>query len=392
MRTDHPTSQTKFKIRKRVPIALISILNTKEINKTFSSQAEVNNLNSMLKEAVEITQSNLPQGMIEELVLTMHSNGLAPYKKQDKSIDHPSSLYLEDATALYLTYSERNTTAKEYKERVQFFTGLLPELFKQLHLPTQVKEIKSSHLYILSQTIQKLPNRRIYKYRNMPIAKYVSLNITSDDYMLPDSVNKMIKRIRGFANYGKSTGLYSLVNTIPTVKVPDTDGKRIPLSIQDYQTLSKVLNPKAMLLFNVIYFSGLRPSEIHKATIDTITGVTTFNLTEPTSTLKTKASYRYVPVHKTLLPYLDEIKALTYPNIRAQSQVIAKTIRKVLPDPKGKSLYSARHSVVTNLINNGVPPERVSSIVGHSFSTTTMGVYFQGYQLSQLLEDINTLH
>lgn len=228
MRTNQATAQTKFKIRKRVPISLISILNTKEINKTFSSQAEVNHLNRILKEAVEITQSNLPQEMIEELVLTMHNNGLEPYKKQDKSLE-PSSLYLEDATALYLTYSERNTTAKEYKERVQFFTGLLPELFKQLHLPTQVKEIKSSHLYMLSQTIQKLPNRRIYKYRNMPIATYLSLNITADDYMLPDSVNKMIKRIRGFANYGKSTGLYSLVNTIPTVKVPDTDGKRIPL-------------------------------------------------------------------------------------------------------------------------------------------------------------------
>ena len=390
MRINPITSQTKFKIRKRVPISLISILNTKEINKTFSSQAEVNHLNRILKEAVEITQSNLPRGMIEELVLTMHNNGLEQYKKLDKSID--SSLYLVDAIALYLTYSKRNTTAKEYKERVQFFTGLLPELFKQLHLPTQVKEIKSSHLYMLSQTIQKLPNRRIYKYRNMPIATYLSLNITADDYMLPDSVNKMIKRIRGFANYGRLTGLYNLVNTIPTVKVPASDGKRIPLSTQDYQTLSKALNHKAMLLFNIIYFSGLRPSEIHKATIDTITGVIAFNLTEPTSALKTKSSYRYVPVHKTLLPYLDEIKALTYPNIRAQSQVIARTIRNVLPDPKGKSLYSARHSVVTNLINNGVPPERVSSIVGHSFSTTTMGVYFQGYKLSQLLEDINTLH
>jgi hypothetical protein len=43
------------------------------------------------------------------------------------------------------------------------------------------------------------------------------------------------------------------------------------------------------------------------------------------------------------------------------------------------------------LINKGVPPERVSELVGHAHKTMTMGTYFAGYSIVQLKVDIELL-
>ncbi len=371
------------KYRKRIPRSLISILNRKEIDKTFNTQAQADSLNKLLDEAVLIVSSGLPEEVSRELIL---KTGLKQYHKQLKSTV-PMPKYLSDVSALYLAYSKDNTTLNEYKVRLQFFTELLPELFKVCNIPLEVSKVTPHHLHLLSKRISKLPNRRLMKNRGLTIKEYLSKTPPVNEQMLPDSCNKMIKRIRGLANYGTSTGLYTLVNTIPTLKVPVKDGNRVSLTKEDYTFLSKNLPHKALVLFNTIYYSGIRPSELHKLTIK---GGNTFDLTNPTEPLKTKSSYRVVPIHSTLIPYTSELKLLSYSNIRATSKVVNKYI-KLLPEPKGKSLYSARHSFITNLINSGVEPTIVSELVGHSHTTMTMSNYFDGYSMEILSKAIELL-
>ena len=46
---------------------------------------------------------------------------------------------------------------------------------------------------------------------------------------------------------------------------------------------------------------------------------------------------------------------------------------------------------IMKLTNLGVPPERVSELVGHAHRTMTMGTYFAGYSMEQLKADVELL-
>ena len=361
-----------IKYRKRVPKVLQAVLNTHEIHRTFTSQHDVDKLNTLLDESVVIMNSGLSADITTPVVLR---NGLEKYVKKNKTIQ-PKVLFLEDVTTLYLAYSKANVTTLEYKRRVVFLTEVLPTLFKSCHIPLKLDEITSKHLYILSQYMGREPNPKI-----------------PTETRKPQTVNRYIKLIKGMVNYGHSTGLYFLPTTMPTLTLSNSpEASRVPLNSNEYEALCNNLNGEALLLLDIIYLSGLRPSELHKCCVSTVEGVVCFDLSEPKEPLKTKASYRRVPIHNKLIPQLETIKALTHNDIKRLSREVNNTIKEVLHNPLGKSLYSARHSVVTRLINKGVSVERVQAIVGHSSSASmTMGVYHGGFELEVLREDINLL-
>jgi integrase len=366
-----------YKIRKRVPKVLVPILNCKEIYRTFKTQLEVDTLNALLEECTAIVNSTLPLEITTPIVL---DKGLEQYRKQPRDTE-TKVLNLEDATALYLAHSKGNVTKVEYKNRVDFFTKLLPALFNQYKL--KFSELKASDMQTLSNAILELPNRKYYKYRTLPIDEFVSLKVSSNERQKVDSCNKQIKRIRGLALYGEATGLYSMPTKIATHKEPHNDvGYREALSKEEYLQLRESITDKKKLILDVVYYSGLRPSEICKAKISTIDGVLCFDLKSSKEGLKTHSSYRYVPIHSKLIPHIEHIQELTYSTIKQRARGI-----KI----NGKTLYSARHSFVTNLINLGVSPERVSELVGHAHRTMTMGTYFAGYSMDQLKADIELL-
>ncbi len=366
-----------IKYRKRVPSVLTQILNCKEIYRTFKTQGEVDSLNALLNECTAIVNSSLPLEITKSIVL---DKGLEQYRKQPKTTDH-RVVTLEDATALYLAHSKGNVTKVEYRNRVDFFTKLLPALFKQHKL--KFSELNASDMQILSNAILALPNRKYYKYRILPIEEFVSLKVSINERQKVDSCNKQIKRIRGLALYGETTGLYSMPTNIATHKEPYNDvGYREALSKAEYFQLRESITDKKKLILDIVYYSGLRPSEVCKAKINAIDGVLCFDLKSSKEALKTHSSYRYVPIHSKLLPYIEQIEDLTYSTIKQRARGI-----KI----NGKTLYSARHSFVTNLIKLGVPPERVSELVGHAHRTMTMGTYFTGYSMKQLKADVELL-
>jgi len=367
-----------IQIRKRVPKALVAVLNRKEIKRTFTSQYEVDTLDTLLAECVVIVNSGLPLEITTPIVL---NKGLQEYRKQPKTTTLKSQS-IEEITALYLAHSKGNVSTIEYKNRVDFFTKLLPALFTYLNLPNP-SELTASDMLTLSNAILNLPNRKHYEYRTLPIEEFVALKVPIDKRQKIDSCNKQIKRIRSLALYGESSGLYKMPTKITTHKEKHQEiGHREPFTKEEYIQLSDQLTPKALLILNIVYFSGLRPSEICKAKITTLDGVICFDLKNSEEALKTRSSYRYVPIHSKLIPHVDVIRTLKYSTVKRLSRKI---------QIEGKTLYSARHSFVTNLINLGVAPERVSELVGHSHKTMTMSTYFKGYDIRLLQTDVELL-
>ena len=368
-----------YKIRKRVPKILIEILHRKEIYRVFGTKAEVNGFNTLFDECIAIVNSNLPIEVTTPIVL---DKGLRQYRKESNTpkIEQPP-LQLKDITDLYLDYSKNRVTPIEYKNRVDFFTKLLPALFT--HAKLDISTLSASDMQKLSNMILRLPNRKYSKYKSLEIRKLLQINVQEEERIQVDTANKMIKRIRSLAFYGEMTGLFKMPTKIATHKILHQDQNIVePFTKEEILTLYTRLTEKRILLLNIVYFSGMRPSEIPKAKISTIDGIKCFNLKDATEPLKTHSSYRYIPIHSELLPNIEQIQALTHTTIKHRSRGIRIN---------GKTLYSARHSFVSNLINLEVPPERVSELAGHSHSTITMRTYFNGYSIKQLKADVELL-
>jgi hypothetical protein len=251
-----------YKIRKRVPKALIGILNCKEIYRTFKTQGEVDAFNALLNECTAIVNSGLPLEVTAPIVL---DKGLHQYRKQSKTTA-PEALNLEDITALYLAHSKGNVTEVEYKNRVDFFTKLLPALFK--HYKLDVATLNAADMQLLSKSILKLPNRKYIKFKILPVDKLLKLDVQKEERVHIDTANKMIKRIRGLALYGERTGLFKMPTYIATHKTQHHDkNQREPFTEEEYRQLKEILSDKKALLLDIVYYSGLR----YTYTLQTIT-------------------------------------------------------------------------------------------------------------------------
>jgi integrase len=371
-----------IKVRKRVPAVLVPVLNRKEFKVTFNTQAEAELFELQLNEAVTIMNSHsIPDTLKVSTILSgsMKQYYIPPTK------EHIKATSLTDITTLYLAYSKENVTNMEYYNRVYFFNTLLPALFKRYKLPTDnIQQLKPTDMEVLRNALLTLPSKKFTKYRDIPIDELVKIEPPVNERQGLETVNKLIQRIKSLALYGVKTGLYSMPTNISTYKVPHkTKGHREPFTAEEYPKLKEAVSNKAELLLDIVYYSGMRPSEITKCEIKSIDGVLCFDLTNPKERLKTKSSYRLIPVHPNLMPYIEDIKTLTYTTIKSLSKHISKH--------SNKPLYSARHSFITNLLRNSIPLERVQQLCGHSNGTITMGVYFGGYEIPQLYKDICTI-
>ena len=382
---------TKINYRKRVPTLLQSILNRKEFRLQFNHEDEVLALNTLIENAMLIMRSNLDNNSKQDLV----KNTLKKYVISD-TYNVRSTTSLEQAVKFYLSWSNQNVSTAEYKTRSSFFINLLPKLFKHLRIPTNdISSITPMQLFKLSTKISQLPNRQQHIYHTMDLNNYVKIDVDKKEYLSLETANKLIKRIRSLSNYGTMTGLFHLPNTIPTIKQDQLTRQshlhRSELTKEEITILFSKLPYKSKLLAMIVYYSGLRPSEIHKCSIATIDDIVCFDLRNPTATLKTSSSYRIVPIHNNLLPFINEISQLTYASIRATSRRVKQYIDKHLQNTYKKSLYSLRHSFITHLINAKVSPEIVSELAGHSHNTMTMNTYFKGYNLEELKSGIELL-
>jgi integrase len=112
-----------------------------------------------------------------------------------------------------------------------------------------------------------------------------------------------------------------------------------------------------------------------------------YDLTDKTLKLKTRSSYRIIPVHSNVnIALLKDL-----PSKDNLSKKINNLIRTHISEDKRKVLYSLRHSFATDLKNNKVEPTIISELMGHSHHSMTLDRYAGRYTMDILKEAIQTL-
>ena len=222
-----------------------------------------------------------------------------------------------------------------------------------------------------------------------------SLEVTTDDLIAVDSVNKYLKRIKSLLIFSQNLGHYQGV--LPNFTIDNKQvsrGQRKEFTKDDLESISHNLQDSPIYpIIQVSRYTGMRLSELYKCTVSEIDSVLCFDLRNPKgSPLKTLSSYRIIPIHDGLLRYLDDFSDLLKKfSSNYISKRFKKDINRILEDNEGKSLYSLRHTFATDLIANGVQPEIVSELMGHAHSTMTMNRYVKGYPAETLKKAIDTL-
>jgi integrase len=378
-------AEIEMKYRRRVPKQLVGLLGRREITRTFQSEDDALELDLRINKAVKIMESELAAEMKQQLIC----DELEDYVKSSSQTKHMVAMKYDEASRLYLEQS--NVSEEEMLNRRYFFEDLLPSMLKYLvgtDNPT-LSDIQPFHINKMCLLVAKMPNRNTKGLKELEtynIIKAVDTGQSFGSVIHADTVNKQVKRIKAFANFGASSGLFSIPSNIVTKKtVVAPKDQRKALSLYEVKSLLQQAPSKDMYNFiTLLYLTGLRASEIDKGDIVEIDGVRCFDLRNADK-LKTLSSHRIVPLH-------PEIRVTDFDvTIKYLLKRTKKLMDEVLNDSNKKSAYSLRHSFATHLIEANVRPEVVSELLGHTHSTMTLSRYSKGFSIQTLSDAVQTL-
>lgn len=168
-----------------------------------------------------------------------------------------------------------------------------------------------------------------------------------------------------------SDGLIS-VSPMQAVKIPRhrrKPGKCIPIPIMKLLLADKPKSRYEYLMWFMAY-TGMRPFEIQSSQFEA-DFVTIQNAKEDPND---EPTFRRIPIHSALSPYLSEIKA----NVKANAMEAARYFRKRMKalNVKGYRFYDLRHTFTTIIQENGANKEWVDYITNHvSAQNVTDRVY-----------------
>lgn len=139
----------------------------------------------------------------------------------------------------------------------------------------------------------------------------------------------------------------------------------------------------------------MRISELYKAKIKkSEDDIYFFDLTDSNIKLKTKNSYRMIPLHKKLIELnIQNIlpKALESNKMNWIRRLFNEKIKTQITSSNKKVLYSFRHSMATELKYLNVKSEIISEILGHSNSSITLDRYASRYTFEVLKKEIDKI-
>ena len=349
------------------------------------------NYNHVLEESLRLISLNVADDIIK---LTLDSL-IVEVKPCIKSLDDTFSSIVTN----YLDAKKDNVSSVDYEGSLYFYTKLCPSLFKELLKNTSplISSITYEDLLNFKVLLIQLPKRNIQIYKMMSITTILSsLNtIPVQQRISANTVNKYIQRLRSIFEFALNLGLlnHNLAKSIRLVHTDSDKLQRLPLDEEEQEILSLTVPKKMRYLLEVLAVTGMRLSELYKCEVTIIDDVKCFSLTNREIKLKTKSSYRIIPIHPKLLHNIENFEELRR---QVSSDNLAKTtsatIKKLgFKDKEKKSLYSLRHSFATTLIRMGADTSIVSELMGHSHRTMTLSRYSTGFSTEQLKDVINLL-
>ncbi len=220
----------------------------------------------------------------------------------------------------------------------------------------------------------------------MPISEVIKINVPQKDSLAPRGVNAYLKTLKSFLQFCYKRNYISIQFDIALVK--SDVGSRAERTALGIDTINKLINSASTIelqsAYTLLYLTGMRVSEAYKCKITAVDGIKCFDLTDTTISLKTKSSYRMIPVHQSIEEpekMLAHIKSL---NLTFISKQCGKSL-------KDGTLYSLRHSFATNLASHGVEPHLISELMGHKQDTMTLSRYIKGFPVKMLKKAIDSI-
>lgn len=395
-------TQTKFntfKYKRRVPKQLLEVTGTDTFRVSLGSNRleaiqKAVEFNSAIEDALKLSQLGLPDETVLEKL-----KQLLPSQNHDAQKQQISKDGFLDLVNEYLNSQQDNISAEETRDKSYFYKEVCPPIFQHIGLSKnpQLSLFEYKHLLEFKSTITKLPKRNIQRYRTMPLTKILSQlsSIKDEDKISARTINKYIKWLRalfGFAIMLKHIEV-NLAASLPLQKTIDEKLQRLPLTQQEFQQILAAIKPEMKYLLQILALTGMRLSEVYKCAVEEVDGVKCFSLQNKSLKLKTKSSYRIIPVHSSLIEDLDSLEShrnrVTSDNLARVTSRVIKSLK--LPQSDKKSLYSLRHSFATTLIQKGADTAIVSELLGHSHSTMTLSRYATGFSVRQLREVVELL-
>ncbi len=254
-------------------------------------------------------------------------------------------------------------------------------------LPSDISKINMTVLDDVKNKLTQLPKRNIQKYRELKIQELVKMDIPIQDRLSTESINDHLKILNSLIKFGHERDMIARQYAVSMIKnVTMARDERTALSIDVIKNL--IGNPATKELasaYTLLYLSGMRLSESFKCTISVVDGIKCFDLTNRAIQLKTKSSYRLVPIHHSI-----ENPELILEDLRSmRKEYIGRLCKKTLGT--NGTLYSLRHSFATHMAAKGVEPYIISELLGHSHSGMTLGRYVKGFDVKILKNAIDKL-
>lgn len=352
-----------YHYRRRIPQALQKYVANNSFYKSLSqdiklAQQIATKIDTIFNEALAMTKMGLKPNLTE-LGLT-------------KRVKH------QTPTKFYLTMIERSDNAQKTTEmHMQVLSVMLPK---------DISDLTQSSIDEIISSIKLLPKRNIQKYKSIPIKKLLQLNIPQEDRLASRGINAYLKTLKSFLNFCYKRNYVEKEFDITLVK--SNTGSREERKALNVDTIRRLIDgsktTELQSTYTLLYLTGMRLSEAYKCKLTTINGIQCFDLTDTTIKLKTKNSYRLIPVHKSIT---DPEKMLE--DIRSMNpDYIIKDCTKNL---MYGTLYSLRHSFATHLASASVEPHIISELMGHRHDTMTLNRYVKGFPIKILKDSIDTL-
>lgn len=299
----------------------------------------------------------------------------------------------KEALDKYIKYykfkcEEDGTSKAQYNDVTKF----LKDIFLTIVYPNEdVTKTTLEDVIEIREVLKAFPKRNIQIYREMCASELLEVVVDETDAISARTLTKYIKWIKSFYTYCHNQGITKSnpLQLVTTTRGTNALDERLPLEQKEIQKLLSLTLYDNYLnnLIKVFYTSGMRLSELYKCSIKDIDGIMVYDLTDKSLKLKTRSSYRLIPVHSCI----DVSLLNNLPSQDSFSKKVNDLIRNNISDDKRKVLYSLRHSFATDLKNNKIEPTIISELMGHSHQTMTLQRYASGYDVKILKEAIETL-
>lgn len=293
------------------------------------------------------------------------------------------------ALQLFLKTYKPSTSETQYKE----VSGFLKDIFLPIVGATElVSDTTLEDMIELREILSKFPKRNIQKYRDMTIQEVFDSTPNDDELIGITTLNKYIKWCKLFYSFCMDNSYISKnpITSLTTSSDSDSLAERLPLASDEIAKLLAETSSDEILNngIKVLAYSGMRLSEMYKVSINNYDGINCFDLSNRSIKLKTKNSYRLIPIHADInIALLSELPAKS-----TFSKKVNAIIRDKISSDEKKVLYSLRHSFATELKNKRVIHDVISELMGHSHQTMTFGRYASAYNVSILKEAIDKLN